>query len=378
MKVELLVPFRYFGSDSGSVPASPGDFDQQAGLRSFEWGLQQCEAGFTAGFDSINVTEHHYSTGQMSAAPQLFIAAAGQRLPAAQFGIYGTDLLLHNPVHVAEQYAVLDNLVAGRLRFGLMRGTPNEYATYGTNPWESRERFEEAVELVLRVFTEPEPFGWEGMYYRFRNIAVIPKPFQRPHPRILLSGNSVASARFAGRMGCDVGIAFADPSVAAQSVAAYRAGAAEACWQPTADNILYRQFVVVADTDEEARAFAESGGGMRFGPPAGTANPQFSEMMATVAAAIRGAPKDASSAARPRPPLRPGFVGSPKTVLSQIRQARDQIGMGRVELAILGQPSPNRVMDAIALLGRTVVEPLHREESQSHGEYARVGVRDAS
>lgn len=377
MKVELIVRFQYAGTDPMSLPASPGDFDPQSGLRSFEFGLQQCEAGFKAGFDSINVTEHHYSTGQMSAAPHLLIAALGQRLPTAQFGIYGTDLLLHNPVYVAEQYAVLDNLVAGRLRFGLMRGTPNEYATYGTNPWESRERFEEAVELVLRVFTEPEPFGWEGLYYRFRNIAVIPKPFQRPHPRILLSGRSIASAQFAGRMGCDIGIAFAEPSVAAQSVAAYRESAAEAGWQPTADNILYRQFVVVADSDEKAHDMFQRGGGAPFGRALATWSPQHSEMMATVAAALAGAPKGAPSGTRMRPPMGSAFVGSPESVLRQITQARDQIGMGRVELAILGQPTHDDVMTAIALLGRTVVAELHTDEPREPG-YSINPARTAS
>lgn len=377
MKVELIVPFRYAGAGPTSLPASPGDFDPQCGLRSFEFGLLQCEAGVEAGFDSINVTEHHYSTGQMSAAPHLFIAALGQRLPTAQFGIYGTDLLLHNPVYVAEQYAVLDNLVAGRLRFGLMRGTPNEYATYGTNPWESRERFEEAVELVLRVFTEPEPFGWEGRYYRFRNIAVIPKPFQHPHPRILLSGRSIASARFAGKMGCDVGIAFAEPSVAAQSVAAYRGSAAEAGWQPTADNIVYRQFVVVAESDEKAHDLFQSGGGAPLGRPLATLNAQHSEMMATVAAALAGAPKGAPSGTRMRPPMGSAFVGTPESVLRQIIQARDHIGMGRVELAVLGQPAHDDVMAAIALLGRTVVAGLHADKPPEPG-YAINSTRNAS
>ena len=364
MKVELLVPFRYFGAEPGVALRSPGDFDPQAGLCSFEFGMQQCEAGFVAGFDSINVTEHHYSTGQMSAAPHLFVAALGQRLPTAQFGIYGTNLPLHNPVYVAEQYAVLDNLVAGRLRFGLMRGTPAEYATYGTNPWESRERFEEAVELVLRVFTEPEPFGWEGRFYRFRNIAVVPKPFQRPYPRILLSGTSIESARFAGRMRCDIGIAFAEPAIAARSVTAYREAAAEAGWQPTADNILYRQFVVIAESDEKASELAQSGPALGFGPPQAGTNSQFSEVTATVAAALRGAPRDSSGAPRKRPPFGPGFVGSPQTVLTRIMRAHDQIGMGRVELIISGQPSHDDVMAAIEQLGRTVVTALHTDEKQ--------------
>jgi alkanesulfonate monooxygenase SsuD/methylene tetrahydromethanopterin reductase-like flavin-dependent oxidoreductase (luciferase family) len=377
MKVELIVPFRYFGTDPAHALTSLSDFDPQLGLRSFEFGMHQCDAAFAAGFDSINVTEHHHSSGQMTGAPHLLVAALGQRLPTAQFGIYGTDLLLHNPVHVAEQYAVLDNLVSGRLRFGLMRGTPHEYATYGTNPWESRERFEEAVELLQRVFCEPEPFGWEGRHYRFRNIAVIPKPFQRPHPRILLPGSSVESARFAGRMGFDVGIAFAEPSVAARSVAAYRESAAIAGWQPTPENILYRQFVVVAESDEKARELLQSGVGLGFGPAPAATNSEFGKVMATVAAALKGAPKGAPVVPH-RPPLGAGFVGSPQTVLAQMRQARDQIGMGRVELAIFGQPTHEDVMATIDLLGRTIVDPLHADEEQLTDNASTSPARSAS
>lgn len=124
--------------------------------------------------------------------------------------------------------------------------------------WESRERFEEAVQLVIRTFTEPEPFGWEGRYFRFRNIALFPLPAQRPHPRILLSGNSASSARFAGRMRCDLGISFMPPAQAAACVAAYREAAAESGWEPTADNILYRQFCYVAETGEQARRMPPS------------------------------------------------------------------------------------------------------------------------
>ena len=74
-------------------------------MRSYEAGLEQCQTAYAAGFDSLNVTEHHYSTGLMSAAPHQLIAALGQRIPEAEFGLYGTDLLLHNPVSIAERPA---------------------------------------------------------------------------------------------------------------------------------------------------------------------------------------------------------------------------------------------------------------------------------
>ena len=103
---------------------------------------------------------------------------------------------------------MLDNLLDGRLRIGMLRGTPNEYLTYGSNPWESRERYEEGILLLKACFTEPEPFGWEGRYYRFRNIAVWPRRVQDPHPRILISGNSKDGAIFAGQHGLDLGFSY--------------------------------------------------------------------------------------------------------------------------------------------------------------------------
>ena len=90
----------------------------------------------------------------------------------------------------------------------MLRGTPNEYLTYGSNPWESRERYEEGILLLKACFTEPEPFGWEGRYYRFRNIAVWPRRVQDPHPPILISGNSKDGAIFAGRHGLDLGFSY--------------------------------------------------------------------------------------------------------------------------------------------------------------------------
>lgn len=366
MKAELFTPVVYYGSPESRTGWPPAGrlFEGDRGLLSISRGFEQCEAGFEAGFDSLNLAEHHYSTAQMTPAPHLFAAALGQRLPTAQIGLFGTDLPLHNPVNVAEQYAVLDNLLGGRLRFALLRGTPNEYMTYGTNPWESREKFEEAVHVVIRAFTEPEPFGWEGRYFRFRNIALFPMPVQRPHPRILLSANSPASAAFAGRVRADIGLSFADPEGGARSVAAYRQAAAAAGWEPTADNILYRQFCYVAESDEQARSDAAA-----WNWPFGTGlfasgNPELMGVMAAAAAAMAGVPKgvplDPSKA--PASIYNAPFIGSPDTVLAQIKQLHERIGMGRVELLVTGAAnamSHENVIRSIKLIGQTLIPALH-------------------
>jgi alkanesulfonate monooxygenase SsuD/methylene tetrahydromethanopterin reductase-like flavin-dependent oxidoreductase (luciferase family) len=367
MQVELFTPVVYYGSAAaiGDWPLPARLFDGERGVLSIQRGFEQFEAAFEAGFDSLNLAEHHYSTAQMTPAPHLFAAALGERLPRANIAILGTDLPLHNPVNVAEQYATLDNLLGGRLRFALLRGTPNEYLTYGTNPWESRERFEEAVELVIRCFTEPEPFGWEGRHYRYRNISLFPSAAQQPHPRITLSGNSTSSARFAGRMRCDLGISFLPPQAAAASVAAYREAAAEAGWEPTADNILYRQFAYVAESDQQAgRDAGELGWPMGSGL-FNSRNPELMAVIGGVAAALAGVPKGVVPDMSKAPNIfGDPFLGGPQTVLDQVRTTAEHTGMGRVELIVTGSTnamSHENVVRSIKLMGETLVPALHAD-----------------
>jgi alkanesulfonate monooxygenase SsuD/methylene tetrahydromethanopterin reductase-like flavin-dependent oxidoreductase (luciferase family) len=367
MKVEIFTPVVYYGSASAvrDWPLAARLFESDRGTLSIQRGFEQMEAAFDAGFDSLNLAEHHYSTAQMTPTPHLFAAALGERLPRANIAILGTDLPLHNPINIAEQYATLDNLLGGRLRFALLRGTPNEYLTYGTNPWESRERFEEAVELIIRCFTEPEPFGWEGRHYRYRNISLFPSPVQQPHPRITLSGNSTSSARFAGRMRCDLGISFMPPEGAAASVAAYREAAAEAGWEPTADNILYRQFAYVAESDEQARRDAQELNWPMGSGLFNSKNPELMGVIGTAAAALAGVPKGVVPDMSKAPNIfGEPFIGGPQTVLDQIRATAGRTGMGRVELVVTGSAgalSHENVVRSIKLMGETLVPALHSD-----------------
>jgi alkanesulfonate monooxygenase SsuD/methylene tetrahydromethanopterin reductase-like flavin-dependent oxidoreductase (luciferase family) len=84
----------------------------------------------------------------------------------------GHLLPLNNPVQVAEELGLLDNLTNGRLVMGFLRGTPNEDQVYGVNPAEGRGRLLESMDLILKALTEPQPFSWEGRYYQFRTVAV--------------------------------------------------------------------------------------------------------------------------------------------------------------------------------------------------------------
>ncbi len=147
---------------------------------------------------------------------------------------------------------MVDVLTGGRLVAGMLRGTATEYVTYGTNPAESRERFEEALQLILRAWTEPQPFGWLGRFYEYRTVAIWPRPIQQPHPPIFMSGSSPESGELAARHRLHLGLAFTTVPLAREAARYFREQAAVAGWEPTPDHLLYRLPVHVADTDEQA------------------------------------------------------------------------------------------------------------------------------
>jgi alkanesulfonate monooxygenase SsuD/methylene tetrahydromethanopterin reductase-like flavin-dependent oxidoreductase (luciferase family) len=135
------------------------------------------------GFDGIGFNEHHTSPYGLMTSPNIMAAAASQRLRRMQILIYGNLLPIHDPLRLAEELAMLDCLSNGRLISGVARGIPREYLAYGVNLAESRERFEEAWEIVTRAWTE-EVFSYEGKFWSYRDVAIWPRPVQQPHPRV--------------------------------------------------------------------------------------------------------------------------------------------------------------------------------------------------
>jgi alkanesulfonate monooxygenase SsuD/methylene tetrahydromethanopterin reductase-like flavin-dependent oxidoreductase (luciferase family) len=377
VKIEFFQTFVYAGPDHGQTwPAPPSACDPAWAVTSYAQGLDECSVAVDAGFDTLTFAEHHYSPKQISPNPMMLAALAGARFPGQHIGVFGSDLPINNPVRLAEEIATLDNLLEGRLRVGMLRGTPNEYLTYFDNPWESRERHEEGTLLIKTCWTETEPFAWEGRYFRFRNIAVWPRTFQPGGPRILISANSPDGAIFAGENGFDIGFSYMAPDACAAHAELYRKTAANAGWTPTSDNISYRHAAWVAPSDEAAwGTFGQYAGG---GLHALFAGASYDTRMALARcgmamAGIGRGQEDLSGLAireqtpPPASPLVPGmpFVGTPDTVIAQIKNVADTIGAGRVEIhpgfPVTGAIPTEAVRDMTALMGREVVPTVHSE-----------------
>ena len=144
--------------------------------------LQQMEWAEELGFDEVWLTEHHFIDYGLAVDPAALAAAAASRTRRVRIGLAAAILPFHHPVRLAEQVALIDIISNGRLDVGLGRGNrPAEFLGYNVPAEESRERFDETVEVMRRAWTE-DHFSHRGRFYTVPEARVIPKPLQRPHP----------------------------------------------------------------------------------------------------------------------------------------------------------------------------------------------------
>jgi alkanesulfonate monooxygenase SsuD/methylene tetrahydromethanopterin reductase-like flavin-dependent oxidoreductase (luciferase family) len=146
--------------------------------------LEQVEWTEELGFDEVWFTEHHFIDYGLSVDPSSLAAAAASRTRRVRIGLAAAILPFHHPLRLAEQMALVDIISNGRLDVGVGRGNrPAEFAGYRVPQVESRDRFEETVEILRLAWTQ-ERFTFHGRFFDFDDVRVIPKPVQQPHPPI--------------------------------------------------------------------------------------------------------------------------------------------------------------------------------------------------
>ncbi len=159
----------------------------------FARGTEIAQTADRLGFDSIWCAEHHFSTYGYLSRPLMFATHLAAKTERIRVGSAVVVLPLHHPLIVAEEIATADILSGGRLDVGLGRGyQPYEFERLGQTLEESRGRFEESVDILLKSFTG-EPFSYDGKYYKLDETSVFPVPLQKPHPPIWVVGQSPES-----------------------------------------------------------------------------------------------------------------------------------------------------------------------------------------
>ena len=160
-------------------------FDPRKGHALYNRYLDELELCAELGFDGICVNEHHQNAYGLMPSPVVMASALARRTRDCRIAILGNGFCLReHPLTLAEEHAMLDVITGGRLISGFVRGVGSEYFSFGTNPVYSLERHQEAHDLVVRAWTEPGPFAFEGKHYHFEYVNVWPRPFQQPHPPI--------------------------------------------------------------------------------------------------------------------------------------------------------------------------------------------------
>lgn len=177
--------------DSAWVTLPNSFYDPIKGHALYNRYFDEIERADKLGWDSVIVNEHHQNAYGTMPSPNIMAAVLTQRIKRAKIGIVGNALPLHDdPLRVAEEIAMLDVISGGRIISGFVRGTGMEYYSYNLNPTLSRERMNEAHDLIVQAWTRPGPFAFEGEHYNYRYVNIWPRPIQQPHPPIWLPGTA--------------------------------------------------------------------------------------------------------------------------------------------------------------------------------------------
>ncbi len=221
------------------------------------------------GLDGVWLAELHFAsldgqangrTPSIAAAPLILATALATRTRKVRIGIAVSLLPLVHPVRLAEEVATLDHISKGRLDLGVGRsGFQIAYAGYGIPYTESRERFDECLEILTKAWTQ-EKISFSGKYTRFEEVSVVPKPFQKPHPPVRVAASTNETFPKAGRNGSKLFVRMGSSPVkeVAQHLEAYRHAWQEAGHPGHGDAILSLP-VYVAETEERALEEPRSG-----------------------------------------------------------------------------------------------------------------------
>jgi luciferase family oxidoreductase group 1 len=323
----------------------------QSSAEMYARAIELAQASEGLGFRNIWLAEHHFSTyGYLARPVQLatFIAARTTRL---RVGTAVIVVPLHHPLIIAEEIATLDLLAGGRVDIGLGRGYQNyEFERLGLELDSSRARWEESVDVIVKALAG-EPFSYSGRLFNIPETTIFPHPVQKPHPPIWVTAQSPESVEATVRRGFN--LLTGGFGVPIERMAEFRRqfDSLVAEIKPARiPEVGVQRAVYVTDNAADARAAAEEA---RW------------NMRVTLSLRNRYERVERGRAIPVAAPNEPDtddlldrflVIGTPDTVIRQIRRLQDQVGIDHFNCSFwFGDLPQARVLKSMALFAEEVM-----------------------
>ena len=354
---------------------SNSHFDPQLGADLYNEYLDEYEYSEEVGFDGLMLNEHHNTPTCLGAAMNLEAAILARVTKKPKIVLMGNPLpIFDNPLRLAEELAEIDVISRGRLVSGFVRGTGVESLATNTNPIHNRERFEEAHDLIIKTWTTPGPFRWEGKHHHFRVVNPFQTPLQKPHPPIWIPGTgSPETLEWCARHHYPYLFLETDRQATQDMMDIYAETAAEHGYQPGPQHFGYLLRIHVQDTDEKARevgkGFLVGNVGMGRIPlpsdyrtPVGWAgkDPRYIEIRKRIRSDPLFGPGGVDSASYDAMlEANRMVIGSPDTVIRKLRKVLSEVPVGILGAWTNdGSISHKDTMRCLQLMGQEVLPAL--------------------
>jgi alkanesulfonate monooxygenase SsuD/methylene tetrahydromethanopterin reductase-like flavin-dependent oxidoreductase (luciferase family) len=315
----------------------------------YRQGIDEVLLAEELGFDSVWLTEHHFSRHGLISDNLALLAYLAARTTTIRLGTAVLVLPIRDPVRVAETAATIDVLSGGRLDLGIGHGYQrSEFDGFNVPLEDRRERFREARDVILQAWSH-ERFSHHGQYWTYNDVDAQPKPVQRPHPPLWVATDSLEGMTECVQNGWGILLPQGRPfDAVAGQVERFTAASRSLGQEPDFERIILARALYVAATDQAA--WDEVSGPYRdfLNLASALAKPQPGAAVAAASNPFQGDPKMENSV----------VFGSPDSCIATL-QKFGSLGLRRIiGFVHIGGLPPARIQESMRLFAREVMPQL--------------------
>ena len=204
----------------------PRPWDAESEKKVYDNALEQVRLADELGFDQVWAVEHHFlEEYSHCSAPEVFLTACAMQTKNIRVG-HGIVVCVpqfNHPVRIAERAAVLDIVSGGRLEMGTGRSaTWTELGGFLADPDDTKKTWDEIVRELPKMWTQ-ERYSHQGFAFSMPSRAILPKPYQKPHPPMWVAVTSPGTEIDAAERGLgSLGLTFGGFGEQETKIAEYR------------------------------------------------------------------------------------------------------------------------------------------------------------